>query len=180
MSYITKAPDGLWMVWRSAACRGRGAGWRRGSWNLSGLRISRGFRTAAILVVSISASWLGGCSAVSDLGSYYKPKPTGENIFPADYKQELAAFLRTYIDNPRLVRDAHIGTPVLRPVSGGQPRYVTCVRYNPRNFENKYEGNKEKLAIFIDGKMNQFLDSDPQICPALAYQRYPEIENMVP
>jgi hypothetical protein len=54
------------------------------------------------------------------------------------------------------------------------------VRYNARNFENKYEGNKEKLAIFIDGKMNQFIDSDPQICPGLAYQRYPEIENMVP
>jgi hypothetical protein len=54
------------------------------------------------------------------------------------------------------------------------------VRYNPRNFENKYEGNKEKFVVFIDGKMNQFIDADPQICPGLAYQRYPEIENMVP
>jgi hypothetical protein len=136
---------------------------------------------AAILAAAISASGLGGCSGASlpDLSSAYKPKETGQNIFPADYKQELAAFLRTYIENPRQVRDASIGTPALRPV-GGQSRYVTCVRYNPRNFENKYEGNKEKLAIFIDGKMNQFVDSDPQICPGLAYQRYPEIENMVP
>src|SRR6185503_19899674 len=124
------------------------------------------------LAVSMSASWLGGCSGSSlpDLSSYYKEKPTGQNIFPADYKPELAAFLRTYITNPRQVRDAYVGTPVLRPV-GGQPRYVTCVRYNTRNFENKYEGNTEKLAIFLDGKMIQFLESDPQICPGLAYQR---------
>src|SRR5688572_28014067 len=160
-----------------------GAGRRRakGSWILSSLRIQRGFRMAVVLAVSISASLIGGCSgsSLSDLSSYYKEKPTGQNIFPADYKQELAAFLRTYIENPRQVRDASIGTPVLRPL-GGQPRYVTCVRYNPRNFENKYEGNKEKFVVFIDGKMNQFIDADPQICPGLAYQRYPEIENMVP
>jgi hypothetical protein len=148
---------------------------------LSDLRIRGGFRVAAILALSMSGWWLGGCSgsSIPDLSSYYKEKPTGQNIFPADYKQELAAFLRTYIENPRQVRDAAIGTPVLRPI-GGKPHYVTCVRYNPRNFENKYEGNKEKLAIFIDGKMNQFVESDPQICPGLAYQRYPEIENMVP
>ena len=136
---------------------------------------------AVILAALISALGLGGCSSSSlpDLSSYYKEKPTGQNVFPANYKQELAEFLRTYIENPRQVRDASIGTPVQRSV-GGQSRYVTCVRYNPRNFENKYEGNKEKLAIFIDGKMNQFVDSDPQICAGLAYQRYPEIENMVP
>jgi hypothetical protein len=166
------------MVVVSAGGRRRG----KGSWILSSLRIQRGFRMAVVLAVSILASLIGGCSGSSlpDLSSYYKEKPTGQNIFPADYKQELAAFLRTYIENPRQVRDASIGTPVLRPVGSGQSRYVTCVRYNPRNFENKYEGNKEKLAIFIDGKMNQFVDSDPQICPGLAYQRYPEIENMVP
>ncbi len=149
---------------------------------MSSVSIRDGFRVAAVVAMAISASLIGGCSgsSIPDLSSYYKEKPTGQNIVPADYKQELAAYLRTYIDNPRQVRDASIGTPVLRPVGSGQPRYVTCVRYNPRNFENKYEGNKEKLAIFIDGRMNQFLDSDPQICPGLAYQRYPEIENMVP
>ncbi|MBX9824728.1 MAG: hypothetical protein K2Y27_07000 [Xanthobacteraceae bacterium] len=148
---------------------------------MSSLRIQRGFQVAVIL----AAPLIGGCSgsSISDLSFSSKDKAaasTGDpNAFPADYKQELAAFLRTYIDNPRLVRDAAIGTPVLRPVSG-QPRYVTCVRYNPRNFENKYEGNREKLVIFLGGRMNQFLESDPQICPSLAYQRYPEIENMVP
>ena len=87
--------------------------------------------------------------------------------------------MRTYLENPRKVRDASIGTPVQRPIAGA-PRYVTCVRYNPQNPENKYEGSKERLVIFHAGKMTQFLDSDPQVCAGLAYQRYPEIESMVP
>ncbi|MBX9847110.1 MAG: hypothetical protein K2Z80_35420 [Xanthobacteraceae bacterium] len=140
---------------------------------------------AVVLAASIAASLIGGCSgsSIPDLSFSSKDKAAASagdpNVFPADYKQELAEFLRSYIDNPRLVRDAFIGTPVLRPV-GGQPRYVTCVRYNPRNFDNKYEGSREKFVIFLGGRMNQFLEADPQICPGLAYQRYPEIENMVP
>ena len=138
----------------------------------------------AVLALPISASWLGGCSGSGTSDSLFnKDKAAAsqadQNAFPVDYKEELAAFLRTYITNPRLVRDAYVATPVLRPTSG-QPRYVTCVRYNPRNFENKYEGKTEKLVVFLGGKINQVLESDPQICPTLAYQRYPEIENMVP
>ena len=90
------------------------------------------------------------------------PKDDG-NTFPAYYKQEVAAFMRTYLENPRKVRDASIGTPVQRPIAGA-PRYVTCVRYNPQNPENKYEGIKERFVIFHAGKVTQFLDSDPQVC----------------
>jgi hypothetical protein len=129
----------------------------------------------AVLALSMAAPWIGGCSFTSiETKSQSEP-----NVFPADYKPEIAAFLRMNLANPRKVRDAYIATPVLRTV-GGQPRYVTCVRYNAQNIEYKYEGNKENLATFLGGRMNQFVDSDPQICPGLAYQRYPEIENMVP
>ena len=77
------------------------------------------------------------------------------------------------------MRDAYIGTPVQRPIAGA-PRYVTCIRYNAQTPEGKYEGNKERLVIFHAGKVTQFVESDPQVCPALASQRYPEIENLVP
>ena len=135
-------------------------------------------RSAYAVAVAIS-SLLGGCSGTSLEGFAFGrapevPKDDG-SAFPAYYKQEVAAFMRTYLDNPRKVRDASIGTPVQRPIAGA-PRYVTCVRYNPQNPENKYEGSKERLVIFHAGKMTQFLDSDPQVCAGLAYQRYPEIE----
>jgi hypothetical protein len=137
---------------------------------------------AVAIAVSISSLLLGGCSNSLDNLGFGKasdpPKDDGTQ-FPAHYKQELAAFMRTYLENPRQVRDAYVGTPVLRPIAGTS-RYVTCLRYNPRNPENKYEGNKERLVVFHAGKVTQFVESDPQVCAGLAYQRYPEIESMVP
>ena len=141
-------------------------------------------RSACIVAVAVAiSSLLGGCSGSSVEGFAFGrapevPKDDG-STFPAHYKQEVAAFMRTYLENPRKVRDASIGTPVQRPIAGA-PRYVTCLRYNAQNPENKYEGNKERLVIFHAGKVTQFLESDPQVCAGLAYQRYPEIESMVP
>ena len=141
-------------------------------------------RALALVAVLLLAPGLGGCSG-SDLSGFSfgreKTAPVVDpNLFPAEYKQELAAFMRTYLTNPRQVRDAYVGTPALKPVAGA-PRYVTCVRYNPRDSDNKkYEGNTQNLAIFLAGKLNQFLPDDPQLCTGLAYQRFPEIESMVP
>lgn len=144
------------------------------------LTIERAIGLAAVLLL---ASALGACSG-SGLSDFQfgrvKPDPPAEPTkFPADYKPEVAAFMRTYLENPTKVRDAYIATPVLKPVAGIQ-QYITCVRYNARNGANQYEGNKQNLVIFLTGRMNQFLPDDPQMCAGLAYQRYPEIENMVP
>jgi hypothetical protein len=67
----------------------------------------------------------------------------------------------------------------LKPV-GNTQQYITCVRYNPRDQRNQYEGPTQKFVIFLSGEVNQFLPDDPQMCAGLAYQRFPEIENMVP
>jgi hypothetical protein len=144
------------------------------------LTIRRAFALVAVLVL---APGLGGCSgsSLSDF-SFGREKTAPQvdpNLFPAEYKQELAAFMRTYLTNPRQVRDAYVGTPALKPVAGKQ-QFVSCVRYNPRDSANKYQGNTQNLAIFLGGKLNQFLPDDPQLCTGLAYQRFPEIEAMVP
>jgi hypothetical protein len=144
------------------------------------LTIRRAFAPVAVLLV---ASWLGGCSGTNfsdfSFGKEKTAPPADPTQFPAEYKQELAAFMRTYLTNPTQVRDAYIGTPVLKQVAG-KPQYMTCLRYNPRDSANKYEGNTQHLVIFLSGKMNQFLPNDPQLCTGLAYQRFPEIESMVP
>ena len=132
----------------------------------------RGLAFAAALLL---APALGACSGMSGRTD----PPVDPTQFPANYKPEVAAFMRTYLANPTKVRDAYIGTPALKPVAGKQ-QYVTCVRYNPRDSANKYEGNTQNVVIFLTGRMNQFLPDDPEMCAGLAYQRFPEIENMVP
>ena len=54
------------------------------------------------------------------------------------------------------------------------------MRYNPRDTKNQYEGNQTNLAVFLGGKLSQFLPETPEMCSGLAYMRYPEIESMVP
>src|SRR5215216_2804589 len=142
--------------------------------------IRRAFAPVAVLLL---ASWLGGCSGTSlsdfSFGKERTAPQVDPNLFPAEYKQEIAGFMRTYLTNPSRIRDASISTPVLKPVAG-KPQYVACVRYNPRDSVNKYEGITQNVAIFFAGKVNQFLPDDPQLCTGLAYQRFPELESLVP
>ncbi len=87
--------------------------------------------------------------------------------------------MRTSLDNPGKVKDAFVAQPTLKPVSGTQ-LYVTCVRYNARNNANQYLGERTDLVIFLDGKPNQVLPGDANMCGGLNYQRYPELEALGP
>jgi len=132
------------------------------------------------IVPLLLAGVLAACSTETfQFGKGPVDPPVEPRKFPADYKPEVADFMRRSLDNPTKVRDAYIAKPVLKPI-GKTEQYVTCVRYNPRNIENKYEGPKQQVAIFLSGQLNQFLPDDPQMCAGLTYERYPEIENMVP
>ena len=129
-------------------------------------------RGAAIAVLALA---LAGCSM---FGSK-EPPAVDPNTFPSRYKADVAGFLRTYLNNPRGVRDAYISEPALKQVSG-TTRYVSCVRYNARDTRNQYQGNEEKIALFWAGGLNQFLPSQPEFCAGAAYQRFPEAEVLVP
>ena len=137
-----------------------------------------------VLLVILLGAALGGCSS-SDSGSSFgfgkapEPKPLDPKQFPDKYRTELADFLRLYLTNPTKVKDAFVGQPVLKPVNGN-PQYITCVRYTARDTSNQYTAPETKLVIFLGGRVNQLLPDDPAMCTGLAYQRFPEIENMVP
>jgi hypothetical protein len=132
------------------------------------------------IVPLLLAGVLAACSTETfQFGKGPVAAPVEPRKFPADYKPEVADFIRRNTANPTKIRDAYIAKPVLKPV-GKTEQYVTCVRYNPRDSQGKYEGPRQSVAIFLSGNLNQFLDDDPQMCAGLTYERYPEIENMVP
>jgi hypothetical protein len=125
-------------------------------------------------VLALLAAALAGCG-----GKAPEPPPLVPTAYPAKYRAEIADFMRTYLANPTKVKDAFIGEPAVKPVLGAS-LYVTCVRYNPRDSKNQYEGNKTNLAVFLGGNLSQFLPEDPELCRGLVYARYPDIESMVP
>jgi len=67
------------------------------------------------------------------------------------------------------------------------------VRFNARNSDGRYTGSKDVLAIFVAGRLDQFIDASTQLGPAnqasqvtfvkelcdqADYKRFPELEAM--
>ena len=88
---------------------------------------------AAILLLPIA---LAACAADGDGRSFnYSGERGGaEQPYPNNYRVELLAFMRTYLNNPVGVRSAFMAEPVQRTVSG-RLRYVSCLRFSPRESE---------------------------------------------
>ena len=123
---------------------------------------------------------VGGCS--SDLGpsqSELRAQWEAQNVFPQTYKQDLLAFLRTYLNDPSHIRAASVSQPQLKTVGAGQ-RYVACVRYNARNSDGKYAGSTDGAAVYVSGKLDRFLDGKPAqpYCKDAAYASFPELEHL--
>jgi hypothetical protein len=134
-------------------------------------------------VLALTAGLLAGCSGDSKVLDYITPGKVPDapkldpSQFPENYKTEVINFMRSSLTNR--VRDASIAQPVLRPMDK-VPQYITCVRYTLLDVKNQPAGSETKLAIFLGGRLMQFLPGDPQVCAGLTYQRFPELEAVAP
>ena len=121
-----------------------------------------------------------------------------QNVFPQNYKTDLLAFLRTYLNNPAGIRAASVSAPVLKKVGPGE-RYVVCVTYNARDTFGKYTGPKEAMAVFVSGKLDRFAElgrerpqtgeaegeasaerqrAPREICKGATFAPFPELEAL--
>ena len=89
---------------------------------------------------------LGGCS--TDVGlrtGRMQARWNAQNVYPQHYKNDLMAFLRTYLNDPDARARRRRVAPQLKTVGPGE-RYVACVRYNARDSDGKYTGVKHGAA----------------------------------
>ena len=132
------------------------------------------------LLLLLALLAIGGCS--SDLGpspGEFRAQWNAQNVFPQHYKQDLLAFLRTYLNDPNHIRAASVSQPQLKTVGPGQ-RYVACVRYNARNGDGKYAGSTDGAAVYVSGKLDRFIDGKQAqpYCKDAAYAPFPELERL--
>ena len=99
------------------------------------------------------------------------------NVYPTNYRAELIAYLRTYLNDPTGIREAAISEPALKPAGFGD-RYVACVRFNPKRAGGGYAGAKDHLAIYAGGKLDRFVDAAGENCKDAAYAPFPELERL--
>ncbi len=144
------------------------------------MRWKRGI--AVLTGVAAAGLVLAGCAS-DDVG----PSPAelraqwdAQNVFPQTYKAGLLDFLRTYLNDPRHVRDGGVSQPALMDVGPGK-RYVACVRYSARDAQGHYEGAKVGAATYVSGKLDRFIPPGSQaktMCKDAAFAPFPELARL--
>ncbi|MDQ8726543.1 hypothetical protein [Bradyrhizobium sp. LHD-71] len=137
---------------------------------------SRLGRFAAIVLLLLP---LGACAGGSDEELYFaRPRHAdAAQPFPANYRGELLAFLRTYLNDPTNIREASISEPTQRHV-GGARRYFLCVRYSARDSSGRYTSVSDRVAFYLDGRFDRLIERAQDFCPAPAYAPFPELERL--
>lgn len=118
---------------------------------------------------------LAGCGG----GSLSGPETAGGaavNKFPDNYRAEIIAYQRSFLNDPSGIRGAAITQPAVKSV-GSTERYVVCVRFDAKAPTGAYAGAREHLAIFVAGKLDQ-MGVAGEACRDAAYEPFPELERL--
>jgi hypothetical protein len=97
--------------------------------------------------------------------------------YPSNYRPELLAFMKTYLNNPVGVHDAAMAEPVQRTV-GGRPRYVSCIRFAPRESDGSYREPRERAILFVNGRLDRMIEKAGDVCSGAVYAPFPELEKL--
>ncbi len=97
--------------------------------------------------------------------------------YPANYRPELLAFMKTYLNDPVGVHEAVMAEPVLRTV-GGRLRYITCLRYSPRESDGSYSVARDRAVVYVNGRLDRLLEKPSDLCAGAVYAPFPDLEKM--
>ena len=131
---------------------------------------------AAILLLPIA---LASCAGSEDGRSitYTDDRGVANQPYPNNYRTELLAFMKTYLNDPRGVHDAVMAEPVQRTV-GGRLRYITCLRFTPRESDGSYRDPRERAVLYVDGRLDRVVENAAETCAGATYGPFPELEKM--
>ena len=130
----------------------------------------------AILLLPVALAACAGSDEVRNI-TYTDDRGVTNQPFPNNYRPELLAFMKTYLNNPAGVRDAALAEPVQRTV-GGRLRYVTCLRFTPRESDGGYREERERAVLYVDGRLDRIIEKASEPCAGVAYAPFPELEKM--
>jgi len=97
--------------------------------------------------------------------------------FPSNYRTELVAFMHTYLNNPVAVHEATLAEPVQRTV-GGRLRYVTCLRFTPRESDGSYRELRERAILYVNSRLDRMVENASDVCAGAVYAPFPELEKL--
>jgi hypothetical protein len=130
------------------------------------------------LLAALVGMVLAGCASYErEYGSGPETKGGASvNVFPDNYRAEILAYQRSFLNDPTGIRSAAISQPALKNVGVGD-RYIVCVRFNAKGPAGGYTGVRDHLAIFLAGKLDQMGVTREQ-CNGATYAPFPELERL--
>ena len=133
-------------------------------------------KCAAILLLPIA---LAACAG-SDDGrsvSFTDDRGIANQPYPDNYRSELLAFMKTYLNDPRGVHDAAMAEPVQRTVAG-RLRYVSCVHFTPRESDGSYRELRERAVLYVNGRLDRVVEDASDVCTGAVYAPFPELGKL--
>lgn len=134
-------------------------------------------RVAVLLLMSVGLSACAGGDDESRSFSLFAGKNDTPQPFPGNYRTEVPAFMRSYLNNPVGVRDAAMAEPVMRDVNG-KMRYVGCLRYTARETDGSYHEPRERAVLFVNGRLDRMIEKSGELCAGVAMTPFPELEKL--
>ena len=132
-------------------------------------------RRAAILLLPIALAACAGSDESRSI-SYTDDRGVANQPYPTNYRAEILAFMKTYLNDPVGVRDAVMAEPVQRTV-GGRLRYVSCLRFATRDSAGSYR-EQRGAVLYVDGRLDRVIENASEPCTGVAYAPFPELEKM--
>jgi hypothetical protein len=131
---------------------------------------------AAILLLPVA---LAACASSEDSRgiTYTDDRGVANQPFPDNYRAELLAFMKTYLNNPVGVHDAALAEPVQRIV-GGRLRYISCLRFTPRESDGSYRELRERAILYVNSRLDRVVENASDICAGAVYAPYPDLEKL--
>jgi hypothetical protein len=135
--------------------------------------------SAKRMAVLILPLVLAACAASEESRSisFTSDRGVGNQPYPVNYRAELLAFMKTYLNNPVGVRDASMAEPVQRTV-GGRLRYISCLRFSPRGFDGTYREVRERAVVYVDSRLDHVVEHADELCAGASYAPFPDLEQM--
>lgn len=133
--------------------------------------------SAATLLLPILLAACAGGEDSRSLTTFTDDRGVSNQPFPNNYRAEILAFMRTYLNNPVGVREAAMAEPVQRTI-GGRIRYVSCLRFSPRESDGGYRDPRERALMFVDGRLDRMIENASEPCAGATYQPFPELEKL--
>ncbi len=131
---------------------------------------------AAILLVPIT---LAACAS-NDENQYVAFTDDGGSAtqpYPDNYRTEVLAFMKTYLNNPVGVHDPAIAEPVQRTV-GGRLRYISCLRFTPLESDGSYRELRERAILYVNGRLDRMIENASDVCAGAVYRPFPEMAKL--